>query len=193
MKILSFDVESNGLQGTAFAVGAVVLDTETCVQLTRFTGRVDIHLMETIDVWVEANVLPHIGDLDYYGLGGHSRLVDMRDAFWAWLQEWKEGALVIADFGWPVEARFLAACIDDRPADRTWNGPYPMHELGTLLLAVGADPDSTNRREWYKDMPEFGGEGAILKQHNPLDDALAAGWCAIKALRLLRVVTPNVT
>lgn len=46
-----------------------------------------------------------------------------------------------------------------------------MHELGTALLLSGNDPD-VNRHElagWRE-----------LVQHNPVDDAIAAGSCWLK-------------
>ncbi len=77
---------------------------------------------------------------------------------------------MIADCGWPVEARFLAACVDDaRPAPRTgqlvadsprdFTGPYPLHELASYLLGAGLDP--------WKKPKRLPGE---LPEHDPLAD-----------------------
>lgn len=180
MYILSFDVESNGLHGDGFAVGAVVLNSTNLAQVDRFTGRVDIRLRFDLDPWVAENVLPYIDDLDLYE-GIH----ELREAFWCWYLPYRQAdTFILADFGWPVEARFLAECVDDSPDSRNWHGPYPMHELGTLLLCAGVDPDKTNRREWPADIVP-GGEMPILKQHNPLDDAIASAYTAVKAMRLI--------
>mgnify|MGYP003529634433 CR=1 len=48
--------------------------------------------------------------------------------------------------GWPVEASFLSACIRD-DAFRNWDGPYPMREIASIMLAAGMDPMATYERE----------------------------------------------
>lgn len=180
-KILSIDCESNGLHGYIFAIGAVLIDTDDPGNTNeRFTGYVDIRLFRDVDSWVVQNVLPFIHDLDLY-----DTLLDLYEEFWSWYCTHKPGAIVLVDFGFPVEARLFQYLINQDLPNRAFNGPFPLHELGTLLLAVGAPPDDTNRREWYVDLKEFDGMPAILKQHNPLDDAIAASWCAVKALRIL--------
>lgn len=187
MKILSFDCESNGLHGYTFAIGAVVLDVEKPEDTSnRFMGYVDIRLFRDIDEWVEANVLPHVigSDLELY-----DTLAQLYDAFWDWFLINKQDVLVFSDFGYPVETNFLSY-LQKQDKSRHWQGPYPLHDVGTLLLAAGASPDRTNRREWFGDMQEFGGQVPMLYEHNPFDDALASGWCAIKALRCL--LYPNV-
>lgn len=52
--------------------------------------------------------------------------------------------------------------------NRMWNGPYPMHELGTALLVTGHDPDINGR--------ELAGRDDLV-QHDPVDDAIAAALC----------------
>jgi hypothetical protein len=78
---------------------------------------------------------------------------------------------MVADCGWPVEARFLAACVDDaRPvatdgkttADsaREFEGPHPLHELSSVLLGAGAGSGIQFDR-----LPQE------LPEHDPLADA----------------------
>ena len=93
---------------------------------------------------------------------------ELLDAFWDFWMENKEDALCVADFGAPVEAGLFRACVELSPELRTWQGPYPMHELGTALLLAGFDPD-INRRELAR-RPD-------LVQHDPVDDAIAAAIC----------------
>jgi hypothetical protein len=140
-RILSFDVESNGLHGECFAVAAL------------------------------------INDLDLY-----QGARDMRDAFWVWFNQHRENVQVWADFGWPVEARFFSQCIQDDITNREWKGPYPLFDLGTLLLASDLDPDldrfefcNEHRKRGYK-IPE------VLHKHNPFDDAITAGYTALYCL-----------
>jgi len=78
--ILSFDVESNGLHGEGFAVGAVILDRAGTV-LARFEGRSAIS--GDVDPWVAENILPV---LDESGLGvTYASARELRSAFWTWL------------------------------------------------------------------------------------------------------------
>lgn len=165
-----FDCESIGLHGETFAVGYVVVRSEG-EELERacwacypdeakgsYEGR----------RWVKENV-PLI-ERTYAG----PKYV--RRAFWeAWLR-WKEkGALLCADCAWPVEARFLAACVDDDPPVRNWKGPYPLHDLASLRLAAGFDPLAIEERLPYE-----------LPVHNPLADALQSARLLVETLSLLR-------
>lgn len=54
MKIFSWDCETNGLWGRAFAIGAVVY--EDGVEVKTFYARCPIE--GKVDTWVEENVLP---------------------------------------------------------------------------------------------------------------------------------------
>ncbi len=173
MRLISIDVESNGLHGAGFAVGAVVLDSSGAV-LDRFEGRAPIE--GPVDKWVEENVLPALSGMEVT----FDTSADLRTAFWTWFQKAKSGAIVLADVGCPVETRFLAACIDDARDERAWGGPYPLHEVATLLLAAGFDPD-VKREEFAAEMIA----GREVCKHHPAWDAEVSGLCAVKALRAL--------
>ena len=57
--------------------------------------------------------------------------------------------MMAAECAWPVEASFLLKCVRDDQEDRTWKGPYPLHDVATLLLAAGMDPMATyTRKDW---------------------------------------------
>jgi len=160
-----FDVESVGLHGEGFAVAWIVLDPdgieheasqEACLP-TEATGP------NSGRIWVRDNCpeLPITRQTP----------TEIRQAFWAAWSRWKaKGAVLIADCGWPVEARFLAACVDDAriPAEengkmedghRDFQGPYPLHELASLLLGAGIDPWRKPKR-LAQELPE----------HDPLAD-----------------------
>ena len=64
-----------------------------------------------------------------------------------------------ADCCWPVEANFLAQCIADNK-QRTGDGPYPLLDVSSFLVATGSDP--------LKQYPRLPNE---LPAHNPLADA----------------------
>lgn len=168
-RILSFDAESNGLHGEAFAVGAVLLnpdgsDAETFYARCLIDG--------PIDPWVRDNVLPALADAPET----HATPRAMRDAFWSWLTARQSEALVVVDCGWPVEAGLLIACVSDDPS-RAFKGPYPMHEVASLLFAVGRDPMAS-----YADRVLSPDALAAHRKHHPTDDARVSALCARLAL-----------
>jgi hypothetical protein len=59
-----------------------------------------------------------------------------------------------------VEANFLSACVRLNHAEREWQGPYPLHDLASVLLALGADALAVTER-----LPDE------LPAHHPLMDA----------------------
>ena len=156
-RIFSVDAETNGLYGAVWAIGAVVLEGRT--EVAEFKGQISAE--HVTNPWVRENIVPVV-DLPMYD-GGYELL----EAFWEFWMAHRESTLCVADFGAPVEAGLFKACVLHDLFGRQWLGPYPMHELGTALLLAGLDPDGLNRRE-YAGRPD-------LVQHNPYDDALAAG------------------
>lgn len=163
-----FDVESIGLHGEGFAVGYILIDAtgaqhevgRYACPLTTAAGSEEGRL------WVAQNC-PNI-------VATHSTPRLVRDRFWqAWLAAKALGAVLVADCQWPVEARFLIACIDDAPDERRWSGPYPMHELASFMVAAGLDPMAT-----YDRLP-----GEL--QHDPLGGARQSARLLVKALGIL--------
>lgn len=115
--------------------------------------------------WVMANVPPM--------MAGFESPKELRAEFWEmWVGYKKWGALLVADCCWPVEARFLAACVDDAPLTREWEGPYPLHDLASIILAKGGDPLATRER-----LPDE------LPAHDPLCDARQSARLLIEAMR----------
>lgn len=151
-----FDVESIGLHGEAFAVGGVLcrggdeIDSFcfSCPPSNAMGARSDYE-------WVIANVPPITTT--------HDTPAGVRRAFWERLQGAMQAyseVVVAAECSWPVEARFLCTCIDDDAETNRWLGPYPLHDVATVLLASGLDPLATRER-LPNEMPA----------HNPLHDA----------------------
>lgn len=171
--ILSIDVESNGLQGEAFAVGAVLIRADG-TKLDDFLGRAPI--VGEVDKWVKKNVLPSMKEVaeDY------PTARDMRNAFWAWYRVAKDQAdYVLVDNGYPVEARFLIACQSDEIDDRYWDHPFPLLDLSSMLIQVGVKPLAI-RTEFVADRldPQMG------RRHEPRTDAWVSALAAIKAWEL---------
>lgn len=155
MKHVVFDVESVGLHGEGFAYGMVVIDQNGKLI---WEGHGACHPSnakgsQSSREWVDLNVPL----LEYNCVSPRA----VRDAFWKDYQHWKqEGATLIADCGWPVEARFLIACIEDNLPEREWQGAYPFHEIATLLQYKGIDP-----------LKKFDRIESEFPEHNPLNDA----------------------
>lgn len=171
-KILSFDVESNGLHGEAFAAGAVLITLQGEI-VDEFNGRCPIK--GEVDDWVKENVLPAMKDMpENYG-----STKELRGAFWQWYKQAKEQAdLVVVKNSYPVETRFLAACQDDDLEARYWDHPFPLIDLASMFLQAGIKPLAVT----YK-LVEEKLEGQNL-QHHPRWDAWVTALAAIEALKL---------
>lgn len=159
--VFIFDCESIGLHGEVFAVaGGVYLRGEALPgsEFYFHCPRENVAGDPEDREWVNENV-PAAGE------GGEVLFYpdSLRRRFWhAWEQakfEWK-GIQMAAECLWPVEARFVLACIEDARKIRCWQGPYPFHEIASFLSAAGMDPMQTyDRRE------------NELPAHDPLADA----------------------
>ena len=97
--------------------------------------------------------------------------VDMRTAFWDWWKSKQDCPVLVADCPWPVEARFLLACVEDAWPTRNWEGPYPLIDVASVRLAAGLDPLGQGDR-----LP---GE---LPAHDPLADARQSARLYLEAL-----------
>ena len=151
-----FDVESVGLHGEGFWVGWVV--TDRCRILSSGSYCCDPRYARGNDEgreWIAKNIPLPVGTVNC------EEPRQVRDAFWLeWVKQKNLGATLVTDCGWPVEARFLNQCVDDGNGSREWTGPYPLHDVATLIAARGGDP-TEKRHRWPEELPE----------HNPMCDA----------------------
>jgi hypothetical protein len=175
-----FDVESVGLHGEAFAVAAQVFDAMgEPIQgeggWWHSTNRDNaVGTKENRD-WIEKNVPP----IKTSKLTGR----DLRDFFWDSWHEAKSrypGVVMAAECVWPVETNFLSACVADNPVQRQFEGPYPLHDIASIMMAAGMDPMAT-----YERVHE---EKDIYPAHHPLGDVKHSAWCLNAALQRLRGV-----
>lgn len=163
--LLVFDVESVGLHGAGFAVGAVIVSRATGERVKEFyagcpsataTGQPDDR------EWISKNVDPTLPKAT------HEFPHLVREAFWSLWREWHDRADMWVDCGWPVEANFLSLCVREYPVERKWQGPYPLNEIATVL---GDDALTAFPR-----LPDE------LPAHNPLNDARQSARILVDAL-----------
>lgn len=168
-----FDVESVGLHGEGFAVAGGVYLANGAAQW-EFAYSCQMEAAKGDDEgrdWVRKNV-PMLEVT-------HRLPNQVRYAFW---QDWQNAKAqfpditMAAECGWPVEARFLCAVIDDDPEERQFKGPYPLHEIATYMTAAGMDP-----------MVEYDRTPSELPKHNPLMDARQSARLLTQAIG--RIVT----
>jgi hypothetical protein len=170
---MAFDVESIGLHGDSFAVGWVIIrDGKEVSSGHCWTNPDNVRGSTSDRKWVAKHVP---------GLDPALRLESpraIREMFWAHWMNWRErGAVLVADCHWPVEARFLCACIDDDRITRSWQGPYPFIDVGSVLLAAGLDPLMTGDR-----LPNE------LPAHHPLADARQSARVFLTTLKALEAI-----
>lgn len=196
MLLMMLDVESVGLQGEGFAVGLSVYDLVHGREVDQgFAWAHPDAAHGTTDgrEWVAKHVLPH-----FKGSPTHESPAEVREYFWrAWraFSSTPGGhAGLWADVAWPVEARFLSACVDAAPHDssddeddhghptRVWSGPYPLFDVSTVLLAAGMDPKGEVPMRAL-DKRFFPGP---LRAHHPLDDSRGSINKLVAALDRLR-------
>lgn len=164
MKVFSFDAETNGLWGQAFAIGALVYD-ESGAEIARFVGRLPD--TEVTDGWVRENVLPEIADIPVT----HDSYYALLSSFAEFYLAHKDEADVVVHMGYIVEARILRD-LHDKGLIGDWDGPYPLYDVSGNLQQAGEDATSVDKyvQKHGLSVGEF--EGGT---HNPLyDSALAA-------------------
>ena len=162
-KVFSFDAETNGLWGQAFAIGALVYD-EQGTEIARFVGRCPIE-GET-DKWVAENVLPKMADIPET----QSTYVGLLANFAEFYKANKQDADIVVHMGVPVESKVLID-MHTKGFIGDWDGPSPLHDVSGNLQAAGADPTSVDKfaSEHNLSVSEFTGG-----THNPLYDSAVA-------------------
>lgn len=170
-----FDVESVGLHGEGFAVAGGVYIGRAAQWEFRFCCPQEAAQGDADDrEWVKV----HVPIMEIT----HRHPAGMREAFWSQWEMAKAmypGVTMAGECIWPVEAGFVAACIRQEIADRKWSGPYPFHEIASVMLAAGMDPMAKYERE-ESEKPE----------HEPLADArLSARLLATALARLANAET----
>ncbi len=150
------DAETDGLYGSFLSVAALVTTSEG-EQADLFYGAVSPDLLQVRSEWVKKNVLPYISAAHTF----FSSEDELLRAFWDFWMKHRETSVCIADVCYPVEARLFSRCVQMSPEEREFQGPFPLLDLSTLLLARGI-PVDTSRKELTS---------LSLVQHDALNDA----------------------
>lgn len=159
-KVFSFDAETNGLWGQAFAIGALVYD-ETGAEFARFIGRLPDEVVS--NQWVRQNVLPTLEGVPVTHMSYEDLLADFAKFYLAN----KQGSDVVVHMGYIVETKVIRDMFELGFIGE-WDAPYPLLDVSGNLQAVGADPTSVDKfaSEYNLQVGEF--EGGT---HNPLYDS----------------------
>lgn len=168
MKIFSVDAETDGLYGKSFAIGAVVRQDQK--EIARFQGRTQD---PPRNEWCLKEAWPVCQSIENIYFDSD----ELEAAFWFFWRQHCDGATAIAHFGSPVESGLFRRCVEINPEERLFQGPYPLHEVGTALIAAGQDPESVDKfNRIHGLIVPFEGE-----PHHPLYDAMAAAvvWEAL--------------
>jgi len=174
--LLIIDVESNGLWGQPFAVGAVRMTSGGRV-INSFGMRCNID--EVPDEWVVNNeieeMLEKLPKVDDTG--------ELMAEFMRWYSSEAPGRArnTFVDTGFPVDCRFL----DLMRMDSGWQAysPYPLYDISSIIMAAG-EPPNVDRLEYAEEL--IGEKTGVA--HDPLWDAELSGLCAIRALRKLQAL-----
>jgi len=169
--IFVFDVESIGLHGEAYAVGGGVYKMGDPSFEFTFSCSPDAAAGEDSDrKWVAENCPPIAETCN--------TPAEVAERFWMHWQAARVAhptMLTMAECLWPVESNFLTSCIKADVQGRGFNGPYPFHDVTTLILAASLDPMATYPRH-----------DTELPNHHPLADARLSARLATASMLKLR-------
>jgi hypothetical protein len=178
---LIIDVESMGLHGDAFAVAGELYSEDGNDVLDSFiyyTPRIIANPGTDSDKkWVEENV-PKLEkmtlDVKAIKLSSKIELCTKFMTKWVYYCNKYNNIKMYAECGWPVESRFLNDCIDLSVEKYNWKGPYPLHEIASILACANMDPMKNYKRN-ENELPE----------HHPLTDVRLSARLLFTALNKL--------
>ena len=158
---MSIDAETNGLWGQAFAIAAILADSDGKI-LKTFIGRCPI--LEPANPWVAENVLPQMGGIPIT----HESYQELLKDFCEFYLENKKDAQVIVHMGLPVESRlFLDA--HDLNFIGDWDAPFPLVDISAISEISTSVDDYCKKYNISTDPATMQGG-----THNPIYDATQA-------------------
>ena len=162
VKLMSIDIETNGLLGKPFIICAIVRDGDRYTYHDEtFLGRCPID--NPVDEFVRDNVLPACLDIPE----NYSSLDDLLSAFTVFYKNHNK-LRVISHIPFPVETNFFSL-LQSKKLIGEFEGPYPLIDVGSMMLARHEDPTSLDKfMEKHKiEFPEG-------QDHDPFYDATCA-------------------
>jgi hypothetical protein len=170
-KVITLDVESVGLHGEGFSVGWSIRNEQGQETDSGYLGCpiVTAKGEDSDREWVTENICPHLPEPNCVNP------YEVRSRFWEQWINWRTHAVLYAECGWPVEANFLSACVQDNWQGRCWTGPYPLMEIATVLEIAGLNP--------LGKYPRLENE---LPVHHPTCDARQSGRLLFEAMQQIR-------
>jgi hypothetical protein len=171
MKIFSFDAETNGLWGKAFAIAVVIHDTKS-LETSEWIGRCPIQ--GEINSWVKENVLTQMEGIEIT----HNSYEDLLKGFIEFYMANKQDATILVHMGLPVEAKLFIDA-HDMGILGDWDAPYPLVDC-SAFPSIGTSVDNYNVSDGLViDADKFQGG-----THNPLYDSYAALYAYVSVMNL---------
>lgn len=155
--IFSFDAETNGLWGKAFAV-AVIVYTPEGEEVERLSLRCPIEGGE-VSPWVAENVLPQMEAIEVTH-GSYSEMLKAFSEFWL---KYKDVAVALVHMGHIVEAALIRDA-HEMGYLGDWDAPYLWNDL-CVIPEVGDSVDAYAKAHGIEVSDYAGGT------HNPLYDS----------------------
>ena len=144
------DVESVGLYGEGFAVGYVLID-HLGNKVFEDYDACDPARAEGDDggrAWIAEHVIPFSPDPT---CDDPATVRGLFAASWLTAQHWAESegctVYMAADVAWPVEARFLLDTARQFEGMTTFEAPYPLIDIASVILTLGFGPIEAHSRE----------------------------------------------
>ena len=150
------------MYGKFLSIAALAIDENGTE--TEFYASVSVLESEIETEWVKENVYPFLSD----SYVKYNTEYELLEAFWKFWIEHKSSAECVAYVPYPVEARLFTKCVMNNVSERTFEGPFPLHDLSTLLISNGYSVDV--------DMSEL--SGLKIKSHDAMNDVrmLSVVW-----------------
>ena len=154
--LVFLDVETDGLYGGFLSAPLIATDMQGN-EIERAYYGIEKSKLNITEPWVIEHVLPYMGE--YEACENEEELLHKAWTFW---MKYQETAYAVAYVGYPVECRFLEACVRMNVSEHAFQAPFPLLDLSSILLAKGYDP--------LLNLEELVTEDVAGNKHNPLYD-----------------------
>ena len=128
------DAETDGLYGKFLTVAIIVTDNNLN-EIERAYFGIRKEDMDVKSKWVIENVLPILGEYDEVNSEG-----ELLDKVWELWRKYADNAYAVANVPIPVESRLFAKCVEKDLSNREFQGPFPLIDISSMLLAKDINP-----------------------------------------------------